>query len=119
MKRNLIEALGKYPLEGWDDEIEFESFSKGEVIAAIEYLLDEHSQFPVPWDRSENHPGLFVVTQDDRHLGFSGFPAPVENEKKLSGGEPGAAPAFGLAAEEFPNSRHLAEVIATSHFQLE
>ena len=108
MTNRLLDSLRKYPLPGWDLDCDLEKFSETAITAAVKRLLEEHGQFPVPWSREERHVGFFVVKRDDRYLGFSGLPAPGEDE---GNDEDEVLPALGLSAEAFSSSESAADAI--------
>lgn len=110
MTSQLLDSLRKYPLPGWDLDCDLEKFSQAAITAAVKRLLEEHDQFPVPWSREEQHVGFFVVKSDDRYLGFSGLPAPGEDEDN-DGEEDEALPALGLSVEAFSGSESAADAI--------
>ena len=110
MNQQLMKALQNYPLDGWDHGIAIEKFCEDDIANAVQSLLDTHEQFPVPWHREEEHPGLFIVRYEERFLGFSGSSAPGDEQGEDE------LPAFGLAVEAFSNSESAAEAIVGTYF---
>ena len=103
-------ALRNYPLEGWDTAINIADVPREEMRRIVGELLEEHEQFPVPWDTSQSHVGTLVVKHGDRYLGHSGIAGPASDDPDIS-------PAIGLMVEDLVDNESAAEAIVQVHFE--